>query len=49
MLEDINQIQAEYVQFTEKVFNLKKQNKNNEYEALVSTEGRDIVAKLDAK
>ncbi|MFJ8065134.1 methyl-accepting chemotaxis protein [Psychrobacillus sp. NPDC096426] len=48
MLEDINKIQDEYAQFTEKVFNLKKQNKNTEYEALVSSEGRDIVAQLDA-
>lgn len=48
MLEDINQFHAEYAQFTEKVFNLKKQNKNIEYEALLSSEGRDIVAKLDA-
>lgn len=48
MLEDINQIQTEYAQFAEKVFNLKKQNKSNEYEALISSEGIIIVAKLDA-
>lgn len=48
MLEDIHQVQAEYAQFTEKIFNLKKQNKTNEYEKLVSSEGRDIVVKLDA-
>ncbi|SES33631.1 methyl-accepting chemotaxis protein [Psychrobacillus sp. OK032] len=47
MLEDIDKIETEYVQFTEKVFNLKKQNKNKEYEALVSSEGRDIVVRLD--
>lgn len=49
MVEDINQVHSEYVQFTEKVFDLKKQGKNREYEILVSTEERDIVAKLDAE
>ena len=48
MLEDIDKVETEYIQFTEKLFELKKQDKNKEYEALVSTEGRDIVAKLDA-
>ncbi|GGA25703.1 methyl-accepting chemotaxis protein [Psychrobacillus lasiicapitis] len=47
MLEDIDQIQADYEQFSEKVFDLRKQNKYEEYEALVSTEGREIVVKLD--
>ncbi|MDI2589113.1 methyl-accepting chemotaxis protein [Psychrobacillus sp. NEAU-3TGS] len=47
MLEDINQIQADYEQFSEKVFDLRKQKKFEEYEALVSTEGKEIVVKLD--
>ncbi|WP_144513394.1 methyl-accepting chemotaxis protein [Bacillus sp. FJAT-22090] len=49
MLEGINQAHDEYLQFSEKVFDLKKQQQNKEYEALVSTEGRDIVGKLDAE
>ena len=49
MLEDINQAHGEYVQFTEKVFDLKKQGKNKEFETLVSTEGIDIVNNLDAE
>ncbi|MFJ5772296.1 methyl-accepting chemotaxis protein [Psychrobacillus sp. NPDC093180] len=47
MLEDINQVQAEYEQFSKKVFDLRKQKKFEEYEALVSTEGKEIVVKLD--
>lgn len=49
MLEDINQLENEFAQFTEKVFKLKEQNRNEEYEALLSTEGREIVSKLDAE
>ncbi|WP_139185078.1 methyl-accepting chemotaxis protein [Psychrobacillus sp. OK028] len=49
MLEDINQIHSEYVKFTERVFILKKAQKNTEFETLVSTEGSNIVAKLDTE
>jgi len=47
MLEEVNQIEGEYVQFTEKVFDLKKQNKVAEYEALTSSEGISLVLRLD--
>lgn len=49
MLEEINQIENEYTIFAEKVFKLKKENKRNEYEVLLSTEGRDIISRLDEK
>ncbi|WP_391204884.1 methyl-accepting chemotaxis protein [Psychrobacillus sp. L4] len=49
MLEDINQVENDYRKFSEKVFQLKKQNKTSEYVSLISTEGRDIVKRLDEK
>ncbi|MGN7479788.1 methyl-accepting chemotaxis protein [Solibacillus silvestris] len=47
MLKEIDRIEEEYTQFTEKVFNLKEQNRTAEYERLISTEGADIVLRLD--
>lgn len=47
MLEDINNVEDEYTQFAEKAFELKKQHKNIEYKALISTEGKDIVKRFD--
>ncbi|WP_342505822.1 methyl-accepting chemotaxis protein [Sporosarcina sp. FSL K6-2383] len=47
MLEEVNEIEAEYARFTEKVFDLKKKNRNAEYQALVSSEGIGIVLRLD--
>ncbi|MGE8204613.1 methyl-accepting chemotaxis protein [Heyndrickxia sp. NPDC080065] len=47
MLKDLNQIEDEYQRFTDKVFELKKQNKTDEYLVLVSGQGADIVKRLD--
>ena len=47
MLEEINQVEAEYMQFTEKVFDLKEQNRTEEYQSLILSEGKDLVLRLD--
>ena len=47
MLEEINQVEAEYVQFTEKAMDLKKQNRTEEYQALILSEGKNLVDRLD--
>ncbi|MBS4202474.1 methyl-accepting chemotaxis protein [Bacillus sp. FJAT-49732] len=47
MMEEINQVKSEYKEFTDHVFELKKQNKTDEYTALVSSQGRDIVKRFD--
>ncbi|WP_391118175.1 methyl-accepting chemotaxis protein [Psychrobacillus sp. L3] len=49
MLKIINQIENENTKFSEKVIELKKQNKEDEYEALLSTQGKDIVKRLDVE
>lgn len=49
MLKEIDAIEEDYRQFTEKTFALKKQNKEAEYETLVSTEGIGIVKNFDEK
>lgn len=47
MLNELDQIENEYKQFTNHVFELKRQNKTKEYRALVSSQGRDIVKRFD--
>ena len=49
LLDELNQIQEEYYQFSKEVFQLKKQNKTEEYTALVASQGRNIVKKFDEK
>lgn len=49
LLDELNQIQEEYYQFSKEVFQLKKQNKAEEYTALVASQGRNIVKKFDEK
>lgn len=48
-LSELNQIEDEYYQFSKKVFQLKEQNKTDEYTTLISTEGRKIVENFDKK
>lgn len=47
LLEEINAVEGEYRQFAEKVFVLKKLNKNEEYQALVAGEGAGILTRFD--
>ncbi|MCH6266986.1 methyl-accepting chemotaxis protein [Neobacillus citreus] len=47
MLKELDRIENEYKQFTEHVFELKRQNKTEEYQALVSSQGREIVKRFD--
>lgn len=47
MLTELNEIEQEYNTFTQKVFNLKKQNKMDEVSTLVAVQGRDIVQRFD--
>lgn len=48
-LSELNQIEEEYYQFSKKVFQLKEQNKADEYTTLISTEGRKIMENFDKK
>jgi methyl-accepting chemotaxis protein len=48
-LSELNQIEDEYNQFSKKVFQLKEQNKTDEYTTLVATEGRKIMESFDKK
>lgn len=47
LLKQLNEIENEYQQFANQVFELKKQNKTEEYRTLISTQGRDIVKRFD--
>ncbi|MFF2753733.1 methyl-accepting chemotaxis protein [Psychrobacillus sp. NPDC058041] len=47
LLEEVNQIEHENIKFSEQVIELKKQNKRDEYETLLSTQGKDIVKRFD--
>ncbi|MBS4174255.1 methyl-accepting chemotaxis protein [Bacillus sp. FJAT-49736] len=49
MLKDLDQIEKEYNQFADQVIELKKQNKTEEYTALLTTQGRDIIKRFDAQ
>ena len=49
MLEEIKHVEIEYTKFADKIIKLKKENKRNEYEVLLSTEGREIINRLDEK
>lgn len=49
LLQELDQIEEEYGQFASHVFELRKQNKINEYTSLVSTKGRGIVKRFDDK
>jgi len=48
MLQELNQIQQEYYQFSEAVFQL-KEDESDEYANLISTQGREIVSRFDQK
>ncbi|WP_223881929.1 methyl-accepting chemotaxis protein [Niallia endozanthoxylica] len=48
MLQELNQIQQEYYQFSEVVFQL-KEDETGEYANLISTQGREIVKRFDQK
>lgn len=47
ILKDLNEIENEYRQFSNHVFDLKQQNKTAEYTTLLSTQGRDILKRFD--
>lgn len=47
MLEELKKIEVEYQQFAAQVFELKRQDKISEVEALVATRGREIGQKFD--
>lgn len=47
MLEELKKIEDEYQQFAAQVFELKRQDKISEAEALVATRGREIGQKFD--
>lgn len=42
LLDELNQIENEYKQLTDQIFKLKSQNKTEEYNTLVSTQGKEI-------
>ncbi len=48
-LSELNQTEEEYYQFSKKVFQLKEQNKTDEYTTLISTEDRKIMENFDKK
>ncbi|MGG3889756.1 methyl-accepting chemotaxis protein [Metabacillus fastidiosus] len=47
MLKELNQIENEYAQFAEQVFELKRQNDTDAVNALISSQGPDIINKFD--
>ncbi len=49
LLKELNQIEGEYAEFANGVFELKRQNKTDEYTTLISTQGRVIVKRFDEK
>ncbi len=46
-LEGLDEIEKEYKQFSVQVFKLKRENKYEEYTALVATHGLDIIKRFD--
>jgi len=49
LLKEADQLEKEYSQFANRTFELKRQNKTNEYRNLVATQGRDIVNRFSEK
>ncbi|GAA0137440.1 methyl-accepting chemotaxis protein [Paenibacillus sp. YSY-4.3] len=49
MLEEIQQVENQYKQFADRLFELKKQNDYIEYRDLLSTQGREITKQFDDK
>ena len=49
ILQELDQIENEYNRFSESVFQLKKQNKTDEYTKLVSTVERELLSRFDQK
>ncbi|MGG3928217.1 methyl-accepting chemotaxis protein [Metabacillus fastidiosus] len=47
MLKELNQIENEYAQFAEQVFELKRQNDTDAVNALILSQGPDIINKFD--
>ncbi|MGG3798402.1 methyl-accepting chemotaxis protein [Metabacillus fastidiosus] len=47
MLKELNQIENEYAQFAGQVFELKRQNDTDAVNALISSQGPDIINKFD--
>ncbi len=48
-LNQLNQIENDYYQFASRMFDLKRQNKTEEYTRLIATQGRSLVSQFDAK
>ncbi|HZG14388.1 MAG TPA: methyl-accepting chemotaxis protein [Candidatus Bathyarchaeia archaeon] len=49
MMKELQEIESEYYQFAGRVFELKRQNKTNEYTTLIATQGVNLVEKFDQK
>ena len=49
ILQEIDQIQNEYYELSKLAFQLKQQNKTDEYINLISTQGREITARFEQK
>ncbi|CAG7641492.1 hypothetical protein PAESOLCIP111_04237 [Paenibacillus solanacearum] len=49
LLSELDQIENEYYQFSGKEFQLKQQNKTDQYVDLIVTQGRGIIQRFDAK
>ncbi|MGG0857670.1 methyl-accepting chemotaxis protein [Metabacillus fastidiosus] len=47
MLKELNQIENEYAQFAEQTFELKRQNDTDAVNALISSQGPDIINRFD--
>ncbi|WP_044894155.1 methyl-accepting chemotaxis protein [Bacillus alveayuensis] len=49
LLQELNNLEAEFYQFSNQLFELKKQNKTDEYNRLVLTTGRQILKQVEEK
>jgi methyl-accepting chemotaxis protein len=49
ILEELNELEEEFYQFSNELFELKRQNKTAEYSALVITKGRELLNQVEEK
>ncbi|HZG59870.1 MAG TPA: methyl-accepting chemotaxis protein [Anoxybacillus sp.] len=49
ILQELNELEEEFYQFSNELFELKRQNKTAEYSALVITKGRELLKQVEEK
>jgi methyl-accepting chemotaxis protein len=49
ILQELNELEEEFYQFSNELFELKRQNKTAEYSALVITKGRELLNQVEEK